>query len=247
MECITLKNKLCEIIVASRPGLRKNLDILRKGYPESSWSKQTKGHKFRDAAEDILKALADRTLEIIGVGNKKRVVILMPWRSGLAFGKSYRDAGVKQSYHLSSQRDEKTLYPIVDYEYGTVLKKSNAVIIADPMLATGNTAIDAIKRMLQKGIAPKNIIINSVVAAPVGIAKIKKNYPKVKIIIGVLDKKLDQRGFIIPGLGDFGDKYFAGMDKDDLNKFIDSFELPSEARQKLKNRIVKHSVFNKKP
>src|SRR3990167_1700679 len=243
----TVKSKLCEVIVTTRPELQNNFNILRRGYPKAPWSKQTKGNKFRKAAEDILKVLADRTMQIIGSNNKKRIVVLMPWRSGLAFDKSYRDAGVKRFYHLSSQRDEKTLYPIVDYEYGTAPKKRNIVIIADPMLATGNTALDAIKRMRRKDIAPPNIIVNSVIAAPVGIAKIKKNYPKIRIITGVLDKKLDQRGFIIPGLGDFGDKYFAEMDKDEMKKFIDSFELPSEARQKLKNRIVKHSVFNKKP
>ena len=246
MESI-IKNKLCEIIVALNPKLKKNFDILRRGYPNATWSKQTKGRKFREAAEDILKALTDKILELVGSRNKKRIVVVMPWRSGLAFGKSYRDVDVKKFYHLSSRRDEKTLYPIVDYEYGTAPKKRNIVIIADPMLATGNTALDAIKRVRRKDIAPQNIIVNSVIAAPVGIAKIKKNYPKIRIITGVLDKKLDQRGFIIPGLGDFGDKYFAEMDKDDMKKFIDSFELPSEARQKLKNRIVKHSVFNKKP
>src|SRR3989338_2459847 len=152
MESI-IKNKLCEIIVALNPKLKKNFDILRRGYPNAPWSKQTKGKKFREAAEDILKVLADRTMQIIGSNNKKRIVVLMPWRSGLAFDKSYRDAGVKRFYHLSSQRDEKTLFPIVDYEYGTAPKQRNIVIIADPMLATGNTALDAIKRMRRKDIA----------------------------------------------------------------------------------------------
>lgn len=236
------KDALCEILVRDKPELQKNLNTLRKGYPESPWNMQTKGKKFRKAAENILKTLAKRTLKIIDNRDKKRIVILMPWRSGLAFGKSYRDCGIKRFYHLSSRRDENTLLTIVDYEFGVMLKKRDFVIIADPMLATGNTIMDAIKRIRRKGITPKNIIINSVVAAPAGIAQINKKYPEIKIITGVLDRKLDRHGFIVPGLGDFGDKFFAGMNKVELAGFITSFKLPPMVKQKLRVRMKNQKI-----
>lgn len=235
------KDALCEILVRDKPELQKNLNILRKGYPESPWNMQTKGKKFRKAAENILKTLAKRTLKIIDNRDKKRIVILMPWRSGLAFGKSYSDAGIKRFYHLSSKRDEKTLLTIVDYEFGT-MGKTDIVIIADPMLATGNTVLDAIGRIRRRSVSPKNIIINSVVAAPAGIAQINKKYPEIKIITGVLDRKLDRHGFIVPGLGDFGDKFFTELSKDELKKFIASFKLPPMVKQKLRVRMKNQKI-----
>lgn len=237
-QTLSKKNNLYAIIVWDRPQLQKNFNILRKGYPQSSWSQQTKGKEFREAAKDILKALTDRTLNIKICRDPTRIVVLMPWRSGLAFGKSYRDLGISRFYHLNSKRDEKTLRTVVDYEYGPRLKKNNVVIIADPMLATGNTILDAVQRVRECGLTPKNIIINSVVSAPIGIARIKRKYPAIRIITGVLDKKLNSYGFIVPGLGDFGDKYFAEMSRDELETFIASFQLPPQARQKLKNRLA---------
>lgn len=231
------KNISGEVLVQNRPELQKSFNVLRRGYPKSPWNRQTKGKKFRKAAEGILKALALRTAEIIGSHNYARIIVLMPWRSGLAFGKSYRDLGVRRFYHLSSRRDEKTLHPVVNYELCPAPKKNDLIIVADPMLATGHTILDAIRRIKKYGALTQNIIINSVVAAPLGVARIKQKYSKIRIITGALDKKLDKRGFIVPGLGDFGDKYFAEMSKKELENFITSFKLPTYAQKMLKNRF----------
>ncbi|MBI2121508.1 MAG: uracil phosphoribosyltransferase [Candidatus Sungbacteria bacterium] len=232
-----VKNNSCEVLIQNRPEFQKKFNILRKGYPKSPWRRQTKGKEFRKAAEGILKALASRTADITGVRSRARIIVLMPWRSGLAFGKSYRNLGVRRFYHLSSQRDEKTLHPVVNYELCPALEKNDVIIIADPMLATGHTILDAVLRIKKCGALTQNIIINSVVAAPIGVTRIKQKYPKIRIITGALDKKLDKRGFIVPGLGDFGDKYFAEMNEKGLKKFIASFKLPAYARKMLKNRF----------
>lgn len=141
---------------------------------------------------------------------------------------------------LCSKRNEQTLEPEVDYQFGTIGEK-NTVIVADPMLATGGTIVDSIKRLVDKyHVAPSDIVINAIVAAPAGVTKIHRNFPETKIIIGSLDSELDQNGYIVPGLGDFGDKYFFGMDDHDLEDFIDRFSLPPEGRKQALLRFNKH-------
>ena len=169
------------------------------------------------------------------------MVVLMPWRSGLAFAESYQNVGVQNFYHLSSKRDEETLATVADFESGKITP-DNLVVIADPMLATGNTIVDAIERVLSKGVSPENIIVNSVVAAPIGIQKIKKLYPEIRIITGSLDEKLDHRGYIVPGLGDFGDKYFTDLSPKELNEIVSRFDVDEDGRKRMINRIKKQGA-----
>ncbi len=232
-----LRSGACETIKINQE-IESAFKNLREGYPESPLSEQCKGKKFRENADIILKFLTRKTLEEI---DPQKVVLLMPWRSGLAFAKNYKKLGVNKFYHLSSKRDEETLRTIVDFESGEITS-GHTVIISDPMLATGNTIIDTIERAVSKGASTKNIIINAVVAVPIGVQKIKKLYPEVKIIIGSLDEKLDHRGYIVPGLGDFGDKYFADLPSEELNEIVNQFDLDEEGYEKMINRIKKQRV-----
>ena len=235
---LILRNKFCETLEADQEA-QTAFDAIRQGYPNAPLSEQCRGQEFREQSEIILEKLARLTAEKIS--NKSKTVVLLPWRSGLAFGKSYRSLGIDSFYHLSSKRDEETLETMVDYEIGEA-DETNTVIIADPMFATGNTMIDAISRMKEKGVREENIIINSVVAAPIGIAKVKKDYPNIKIIVGALDEKLDHKGFIVPGLGDFGDKYFSGMSGEEIKRLADDFHLDETGWQKAIERIEKQTI-----
>jgi len=232
-----LESGICEIIEMNEE-IELAFKNLRRGYPEKPLNAQCKGREFRKNAEIILKALAKKTLEKL---DPEKVVVLMLWRSGLAFAESYQSNGVKNFYHLSFERDEETLTTKVDFESGKITP-DNFVVIAEPMLASGETIIDAIERVISKGVPPKNIIINSVVAAPVGVQKIKKLYPEIRIIIGSLDEKLDYKGYIVPGLGDFGDKYFADLTPEELNKIVSQFDLDEEGRNKMINKIEKQRI-----
>jgi len=88
----------------------------------------------------------------------------------------------------------------------------------------------------------ENIILNTVMAAPSGVARAKKDYPKVKIIVGALDEKLDHRGYIVPGLGDFGDKYFSDISNAELQSLADGFVLDKIGRDKMFKRIARQAV-----
>lgn len=108
--------------------------------------------------------------------------------------------------HIGLYRDEETLEPV---EYFCKLPQDCAnreVFVVDPMLATGGSAIAAIQLLKDKGV--KNIHFMCVIAAPEGVKKMQDAHPDVDIIIGALDDHLNEKGYIVPGLGDAGDRIF---------------------------------------
>lgn len=108
--------------------------------------------------------------------------------------------------HIGLYRDEETLQPV---EYFCKLPQDCAnreVFVVDPMLATGGSAIAAIQMLKDKGV--KNIHFMCVIAAPEGVKKMQEAHPDVDIIIGALDDHLNENGYIVPGLGDAGDRIF---------------------------------------
>jgi uracil phosphoribosyltransferase len=111
--------------------------------------------------------------------------------------------------HIGLQRDENTLMP-VEYYYKTPKNIDVAtVILIDPMLATGGSASEAIKFLKKRG--AKNIIFACLVAAPEGINKLGNDHPEVKIFGASLDRELNNKGYILPGLGDAGDRTFGTL------------------------------------
>ena len=78
--------------------------------------------------------------------------------------------------------------------------------MVDPMLATGGSAVAAIQMLKDKGV--KNIRFMCIIAAPEGVERMKKDHPDVELYIGALDERLNENGYIVPGLGDAGDRIF---------------------------------------
>ena len=108
--------------------------------------------------------------------------------------------------HIGMYRDEETLEP---HTYFCKTPKDIAerdILIVDPMLATGGSADAAISEMKKRGC--KNIKLMVLVAVPEGIERIQKNHPDVDIYCGAVDSHLNERGYIVPGLGDAGDRIF---------------------------------------
>ena len=108
--------------------------------------------------------------------------------------------------HIGLYRDEETAKPI---EYFCKLPcdiSEREVIVVDPMLATGGSAIDAVSMIKKHGAA--NIKFMCIIAAPEGLAAFGKVHPDVKVYVGALDEKLNDRNYIVPGLGDAGDRIF---------------------------------------
>ena len=103
-------------------------------------------------------------------------------------------------------RDEKTLKPVQYYFKAPDALEDRLVIAVDPMLATGNSSAAAID--LLKGQGAKNIRFLCLLAAPEGVARMKEAHPDVPIITAALDERLNELGYIVPGLGDAGDRMF---------------------------------------
>lgn len=108
--------------------------------------------------------------------------------------------------HIGLYRDEETLEPHKYYYKVPKDIENREVIIVDPMLATGGSAVDAIKMIKADGV--KKIKFLCMIAALEGIERVQKEYPDVQIFAAALDERLNEKGYILPGLGDAGDRIF---------------------------------------
>lgn len=108
--------------------------------------------------------------------------------------------------HIGLYRDETTLEPQEYYCKLPVGIDEKVVMVVDPMLATGGSACDAIKMLKKRGC--KRIKLMSIIAAPEGVTKVAEEHPDVEIFVSTLDRCLNENGYILPGLGDAGDRIF---------------------------------------
>ncbi|MBE6639006.1 MAG: uracil phosphoribosyltransferase [Ruminococcaceae bacterium] len=108
--------------------------------------------------------------------------------------------------HIGMYRNEETLEPITYYCKLPDGIEDKLVLVLDPMLATGGSACDAIELLKQRGC--KNIKFMAIIGAPEGILRVAEAHPDVKIYVSTLDRELNENGYILPGLGDAGDRLF---------------------------------------
>lgn len=108
--------------------------------------------------------------------------------------------------HIGLYRDPETLEPVEYYCKLPADCDEREVFVVDPMLATGGSSSAAISMLKEKGV--KNIRFLCIIAAPEGVRRIRESHPDVDLYIGVLDEKLNEHGYIVPGLGDAGDRIF---------------------------------------
>ncbi len=108
--------------------------------------------------------------------------------------------------HIGLYRDPETLMPVEYYCKLPSDISQRDVIVVDPMLATGGSAIDAITQIKKR--EPKNIKFMCIIAAPEGLEALKSAHPDIQIYVGALDERLNDHGYIVPGLGDAGERIF---------------------------------------
>lgn len=108
--------------------------------------------------------------------------------------------------HIGLYRDPETLQPVEYYCKLPSDIQDRDMILVDPMLATGGSASAGIDFVKKRG--AKNIKLMSLIAAPEGIERVQKDHPDVEIFVAAIDEKLDSHGYIVPGLGDAGDRLF---------------------------------------
>lgn len=108
--------------------------------------------------------------------------------------------------HIGMYRDEKTLIPVEYYSKLPLDVDKRDIFVIDPMLATGGSACDAIEKLKEKGC--NSIRLLSIIAAPEGLEKLGIEHPDVAITVAQLDEGLNENSYIVPGLGDAGDRLF---------------------------------------
>ena len=200
--------------VSQHPAVRHKLGILR--------DVKTEPKKFREVVRELswllgYEALADAHMQPIDVPTPlevmageelaDRIGFIPILRAGLGMVDAFLELmPTAQVWHLGLFRDEKTLRPV---EYYNKLPNTSTVdlcLILDPMLATGGSATAAIEVLKRWGAVRIKLV--NLIAAPEGVAAVLKAHPDVEIYTAALDRQLNEKGYIMPGLGDAGDRQF---------------------------------------
>lgn len=217
---INIKNSK-NIIELNNPLIHHYLSIIR--------NKNTDSFNFRHAIGIIGNLLSFTAIENlplknvqietpVATANCKTIdtnidIFIVPiLRAGLGIANSLFDIlPFAKMQHLGMYRNEKTLEPV--WYYNKLPKtfknpKNTFVYICDPMLATGGSITEAIKLYIEKGVPQENITTLNLICAPEGLNKISNKFPNIRIITACIDEKLNEKGYIVPGLGDAGDRIF---------------------------------------
>jgi len=112
-------------------------------------------------------------------------------------------------WHLGFYRDETTLQPVAYYNKFPARRPVDVALVLDPMLATGGSAIAALQAVRDWGV--KRVKLLGVIAAPEGLRAVRKAFPDVDVLVCAVDRKLNRHGYILPGLGDAGDRQFGTL------------------------------------
>lgn len=204
-----------KIMVMDHPLIQHKLSILR--------DKETSTKDFRTLVGEIAMLMtyeATRDLPLIDVqietpltsmttkklaGKKLAVVPILRAGLGMVDGVLNMIPSARVG-HIGLYRNEETLEPVEYYCKLPADIEEREVIVVDPMLATGGSAIDAITQIKKR--CPKNIKFMCTIAAPEGLDALAKAHPDVDVYCAALDECLNEKGYILPGLGDAGDRIF---------------------------------------
>lgn len=138
------------------------------------------------------------------------IAIVPILRAGLSLLEGVQNSlPLARIYHLGLVRDEETLEPICYLnKLPAQFDPQTRILISEPMLATGGSIMVALSELKNRGVDPEQIRIISIVAAPPALQKIGTSFPSLRIYSAAIDPELNDQGFIVPGLGDAGDRTF---------------------------------------
>jgi uracil phosphoribosyltransferase len=184
--------------------------------------KNTDSKKFRELVREIsalltYEATADLSLlpqtietpltEAEGATLKERVGLVPILRAGLGMVMGVWELMPSaEVWHIGLYRDERTLKPVEYYNKLPVEPTVSVCLILDPMLATGGSAVATVDMLKRWGVTRIKFI--GLIGSPEGIARMQSNHPEVPIYLAAIDERLNDNGFILPGLGDAGDRQF---------------------------------------
>ncbi|MBF1256034.1 uracil phosphoribosyltransferase [Stomatobaculum longum] len=204
-----------EVFINKHPLVQHKITRLR--------DKTTGTNEFRSLVEEIgmlmgYEALADlatedievetpleRTLSPVIAGRKMAVVPILRAGLGMVNGIQALVPTAKVG-HIGLYRDPDTHKPVEYYCKLPTPIEERTIVVTDPMLATGGSACDAIRMIKQHG--GKKIKFMCIIAAPEGLERLRQEHPDIQIYVGHLDRQLNEHAYILPGLGDAGDRIF---------------------------------------
>ncbi len=207
--------RYANVFIFDHPLIKHKISILR--------DKKTGMKEFRELVEEITtmmtyESMRDMKLVPIEVETplerttqyrvpEESIAIVPILRAGLGMVNGvHKVFPTARVGHIGMYRDEETLEP---QEYYCKLPQGiedKTVFLIDPMLATGGSACDALAALKKRGC--RKIKLMSIIAAPEGIKKVAETYPDVPVYVSTLDRQLNENGYILPGLGDAGDRLF---------------------------------------
>lgn len=206
---------MAKVIVMEHPLIQHKIGYIRR--------KETGTKDFRQTISEIAMLIcyeATRDLKLSDVeietpickttaqelkGKKMAIVPILRAGLGMVDGVLQLIPAAKVG-HIGLYRDPETLNPVEYYCKLPADCAEREVFVVDPMLATGGSSVAAIQMLKEKGC--KNIHFMCIIAAPEGVEKMKAAHPDVDMYIGAMDEKLNDHGYIVPGLGDAGDRIF---------------------------------------
>jgi len=206
---------MSKVCVFDHPLIQHKLSIMR--------DKNTSVKEFRELVSEIAmlmcyEATRDLPLEPVEIetpvakatvnriaGKKLAIVPILRAGLGMVDGMVSMMPNVKVG-HIGLFRDPETLEPVKYYFKMPPDIEERDVIVVDPILATGGSASAAIQFLKEDGV--KHIKLMCIIGAPEGVARMQKDHPDVDIFVAALDERLNDHGYIVPGLGDAGDRIF---------------------------------------
>ena len=207
--------KYKNVFILDHPLIRHKLAIIR--------NKDTDTKQFREIIKELATLMAyesfkdvptqqievgtplERTTQTVVKENSIAIVPILRAGLGMVDGILSLFPAAKVG-HIGLYRDEETLEPQEYYCKLPTGIDEKVVMVVDPMLATGGSACDAVKMLKKRGC--KKIKLMSIIAAPEGVEKVAKEHPDLEIFVSTLDRCLNEHGYILPGLGDAGDRIF---------------------------------------
>ena len=204
-----------EVHVVSHPLVQHKLTLMRREHTSVS--------QFRQLLEEISMLLAYEVTRDFPLGTERIQTPLAPMDAPMIEGKKLvlisilrAGDGILNGFlkvipsarigHIGLYRDPKTLHAVEYYFKVPAELADRDVIVLDPMLATGNSAVAAMDRIRERG--PKSLKLVCLLAAPEGIKTLHESHPDVPVWTAAVDEKLNEKGYILPGLGDAGDRLF---------------------------------------
>jgi uracil phosphoribosyltransferase len=204
------------LTIVRHPLIEVKLDILR--------DQNTKSKEFREALEEIASLMSYEVFKDLEVYDtdeiittptgatlhktklKKKIVLAPILRAGIGMVDGVRNMiPTARTGHIGIYRDEKTLEPH-EYYFKLPIVEDPLVVVIDPMLATGGSSTAAIAAIKARGY--NDIRLMCLVGVQQGVDAVEKQFPDVHIYLAALDDKLNKNGYILPGLGDAGDRIF---------------------------------------